>query len=83
MLKNLIKKVVGDPHQREVKRLQPLVDEVNDYYAQYESLTDDQLRAKTDEFRERIADATAEVREELEALRAEKRSSEDLSLIHI
>ncbi len=77
MLKNLIKKVVGDPHEREVKRLQPLVDEINEYYAQYESLTDDQLRAKTDEFRERIADATAEVRDDLEALRAQKRSSED------
>jgi preprotein translocase subunit SecA len=77
MLKNLIKKVVGDPHEREVKRLQPLVAEVNDYYEQYASLTDDQLRAKTEEFRERIADATADVREELEGLRARKRASED------
>jgi len=77
MLKKLIKKVVGDPHEREVKRLQPRVDEINGHYAEYESLTDDQLRAKTEEFRSRIAEATADVREELEELRAEKRSSED------
>ena len=51
--------------------------EINRYYAEYESLTDQQLRAKTDEFKERIADATAEVAGELEELRAEKRSSED------
>src|SRR6056297_1819730 len=77
MLKNLIKKVLGDPHEREVNRLQPLVDEINDHYASYESLTDEQLRARTDEFKERIAEATADVREDLEELRNQKRSSED------
>ena len=77
MLKNLIKKVLGDPHEREVNRLQPLVDEINDHYASYESLTDEQLRAKTDEFRRRIAEATEPVREDLEELRRQKRSSED------
>jgi len=77
MLKNLIKKVLGDPHEREVNRLQPLVDEINEYYESYESLTDDQLRAKTDEFRARIAEATADVREDVEELRSRKRASED------
>jgi preprotein translocase subunit SecA len=77
MFKKILKKVLGDQHAREVNRLQPLVDEINAHFESYASLSDDELRGKTEEFRERIAEATAEVREELEELRAEKRSSED------
>ncbi|MDT8369409.1 MAG: preprotein translocase subunit SecA [Longimicrobiales bacterium] len=80
MLKTLIKKVIGDPHQREVNRLQPLVEEINAYCEDYASLSDEKLRARTDDFKARIADATAEVREKLEDLRAEKRASEVVSV---
>ncbi len=55
MLRNLIRKVVKDPNQRELERLQPIVDEINALEPEYEKLTDAQLRAKTDEFRQRLA----------------------------
>ena len=65
MLKNLIKKVLGDPHEREVNRLQPLVDEINSIYDDLASLSDDELKAKTDEFRAYIEERTAELKEVL------------------
>ena len=76
MFKSAIKALLGSSHKREAKKLQPLVDEINEIYAELESLTDDELRAKTDEFRGRIADATAELKGEIEELRDQKRKSE-------
>ncbi len=77
MLKTLVKKVLGSRHIREAKKLQPLIDEINQICEGLSSLSDDELRAKTDEFRARISEATAELDERLDALRAEKRASED------
>jgi len=50
-LSNLI-----DSNEKELKRLQPLVDHINSLEPEFEKLTDDELRAKTDEFKARLAD---------------------------
>ena len=55
MLGTLLAKVIGTQNERELKRLRPLVDQVNAFEASTKQLSDDQLRAKTDEFRERLA----------------------------
>ena len=54
MLK-LITKIFGSKHERDIKVLHPIVDEIGRYYDEYESLSDEQLTAKTDEFKERIS----------------------------
>ncbi len=54
MLKGLLHKIVGDPNQRVIDRLQPLVDDINRLESQYEGLSDERLRAKTDEFLARL-----------------------------
>jgi preprotein translocase subunit SecA len=51
----LLTKFFGGANDREVKKLQPIVDEVNDLEPETEALSDDGLRAKTAEFRERLA----------------------------
>jgi preprotein translocase subunit SecA len=56
MLRGLFKKVVGDAEQREIARLQKTVEEINALEPELEALDDAQLRAKTDEFHERLAD---------------------------
>ncbi len=56
MLRGLFKKVVGDADQREIARLQKVVEHINALEPALEALDDDQLRAKTDEFRQRLAD---------------------------
>src|SRR5579872_1991029 len=55
MLDTLLKKVVGTQNQRELKRLRPLVGEINALEPAIQSLSDEQLRGKTIEFRERLA----------------------------
>ena len=54
MLDTLLAKVVGTQNERELKRLRPLVAEVNGLEPAIKALADDQLRAKTAEFRQRI-----------------------------
>lgn len=68
---NFLTKVFGTKHDRDVKKMRPVVDEINGFATEYQSLSDDELRAKTPEFRKRISDATADAREQLKALRAE------------
>jgi len=55
MLGNLIKKVFGSKNERELKRLWPIVDKINAMEPQMAALSDDELRGRTDEFRERYA----------------------------
>src|SRR5918993_6128438 len=55
MLGTLLAKVIGTQNERELKRLRPLVDQVNALEASIKPLSDEQLRAKTDEFRARLA----------------------------
>src|ERR1700738_14283 len=55
MLQQLLAKVVGTQNERELKRLRPLVDEINLAEPSIASLSDEALRAKTVEFRERLA----------------------------
>jgi len=54
MLKGLVSKIIGDPNAKEVKRLQPLVEEINAFEPDIQALSDAELRAKTDEFRQRL-----------------------------
>jgi preprotein translocase subunit SecA len=54
MIGSLIKKIVGSKNERELKRIQPLVDQINQWEPKISPLSDDQLRAKTSEFKERI-----------------------------
>ncbi len=66
----LITKIVGSKHEKDVKRLRPTVVEINRYAAEYQSLSDKQLKGKTAEFRARIRQATAEIEKEIADLKA-------------
>ncbi len=55
MLSFLFKKFSGRHHRKYVEKCRPIVARVNELELQYQQLTDEQLRAKTDEFRDRIA----------------------------
>lgn len=79
MFKNLLKKVVGDPSEKVIKQIRPLVDEINALEPEIKQLSDEELRAQTDIFREKIGQETAPLRQELEALRRELEQAEDPS----
>jgi preprotein translocase subunit SecA len=55
MFGKLIKKVFGTKHERQMKKLQPIVDRINNLEASLKPLSDDQLKGKTNEFKQRLA----------------------------
>ncbi|MBN2417865.1 MAG: preprotein translocase subunit SecA [Deltaproteobacteria bacterium] len=55
MIGSFIKKIFGSKNDRELKRIQPIVDKINTLEPEFQRLTDDQLKAKTAEFKERLA----------------------------
>ena len=52
---SLLSKVFGTHSEREVKRILPLVDKIEALGPEYEKLSDEELKAKTPEFKERLA----------------------------
>lgn len=65
MLKFLTK-IFGTKHDKDIKRLMPIVDEINEIYGQLHDLTDDELRAKTADLKARIKAHCAETEKALE-----------------
>ncbi|MBP1752473.1 MAG: protein translocase subunit secA [Geobacteraceae bacterium] len=55
MLGAIVKKIVGSKNERELKRLWPVVERINAFEQETMQLSDDQLRNKTVEFKERYA----------------------------
>ncbi|MDP8216720.1 MAG: preprotein translocase subunit SecA [Candidatus Kaelpia imicola] len=55
MLNFIMKKIVGTQNERELKKLNPLVNEIDSYENEMQRLTDAELRLKTDKFRERLS----------------------------
>jgi preprotein translocase subunit SecA len=53
-LENILKKIVGTKNDRELKRLSLLLNEINNFEPAMMSLTDEELRAKTPYFREKL-----------------------------
>jgi preprotein translocase subunit SecA len=54
MLEKTLTKVFGSSHERQVKKMQPLVAAINDLEPRIRALSDDELRALTSEFKERL-----------------------------
>ncbi len=54
MIGSILKKILGTRNDRELKRIQVLVDAINAFELAIAALTDQELRAKTDEFKKRL-----------------------------
>ncbi len=54
MLKWLLK-ILGDPNEKKIKAMMGIVDHINALEPEFAAMTDEQLRAKTDEFKEILA----------------------------
>ena len=54
MIGNVLKKVFGSKNERELKKFKPIVEQINALEPEIQTLSDDQLRAKTQAFKERI-----------------------------
>ncbi|HCO12490.1 MAG TPA: preprotein translocase subunit SecA, partial [Desulfonauticus sp.] len=55
MLNFLVKKIIGTKNDRYLKKISPLVDQINNLENSVSKLTDDQMRAKIAEYKEQVA----------------------------
>lgn len=65
-MKSFFSKIFGgSKSEKDVKKITPIVSAINEYYEQYEALSNDELRNKTQEFRARIKDYLADIDAEI------------------
>jgi len=77
MLK-FLSKVFPNKSEKDLKKIAPLVGQINEIFEGLATLSDDDLRAKTAEYREQINVAVAEHTERISALKKELRERDDL-----
>jgi preprotein translocase subunit SecA len=70
----------GNKSQKDVKQLLPIVEKINGFFQQYQSLTNDELRNKTQEFKARIQEHLKDIDAEIDSLKtgAEALAIEDI-----
>ncbi len=54
MFNFILRKIIGTRNQRMLKKMQPLVNEINEFEKKIQSLSDEQLKSKTEEFKSRL-----------------------------
>lgn len=70
----------GSKSEKDVKKIMPLIKEINNHYESYQSLSNDQIRHKTVEFRQRIAEYLADIDAQIAAKKAEADNNSDIDL---
>src|SRR5262249_48265782 len=68
---SLIKKIVGTKNDREIKRIRPHVERINALEPDYQKLTDAELKGLTEQFKNRISEAVAGLKKELDEVQSE------------
>jgi preprotein translocase subunit SecA len=76
ILNSVIKLFVGDKQQKDLKILQPIVEDVNKFEDEISKLSHDELRAKTIEFKNRIKEATKEFNDKITTLEEEAKTAD-------
>src|SRR5215212_1506958 len=77
MLKGMLQGLLGTRHERERKRVQPIVDAINEEYERLHAVPEEELRSQTEKFRARIAEATSDLETRIADLKAEKHGTAD------
>ncbi|HMI58794.1 MAG TPA: hypothetical protein VK511_12145, partial [Gemmatimonadaceae bacterium] len=77
MLKSIATSLFGTRHTREMRRVQPIVDEINAEYERLQSISEEELRGQTAKLRGIIAERVRPLEEKIAALREQKHSSPD------
>jgi preprotein translocase subunit SecA len=80
MLKNFVKIFGGDPNKKTIEQFRSIALQINSLEPQFEALSDEALRLKTDEFRARVADSVGNVEglEEKEQFKAYQDALEEI-----
>ena len=76
ILNSVIKLFVGDKQEKDLKLLKPIVEKVKQYEAPLSSLSNDELRAKTIEFKTKIKEATSSFENRIAELETEAKTAD-------
>ena len=66
IVNSLLKVFLGDKSGKDLKKITPLVDDINDHFNKMSSLSNDQLRNKTTEFKKSISDQTLDINQSID-----------------
>ncbi|NJX15016.1 preprotein translocase subunit SecA [Tamlana crocina] len=77
-LNSVLKMFVGDKSKQDVKAITPIVDKIKSFEAALEALSHDELRAKTAEFKAKIAEANKNIDEQIAQLLQQAENTEDI-----
>src|SRR5436853_3740985 len=80
ILNKTITKFFGSKSDKDLKEILPQVSSIKEAFAKLEGISNDELRAKTQEFRNRIAEHIKESKDEITALVKEAEENPDLDL---
>ncbi len=77
MFKKLLGSVFGSRHERELKRIRPILVEIEEHGRRLVSVGDDELRAQTEKFRGVITERTHSLSDRIAVLKEQKRTAAD------
>ncbi len=55
MFGKIISFIAGDYNQKQLNKLRPIVKQINEFFTEFDALSDDHIKAKTQEFKDRLA----------------------------
>ena len=79
LLNSILKIFVGNKAIKDLSKIYPIVDKINSFYSSYNSLSDDDLRDKTNEFKKRIFNESNDLIQEIKQNELEIQKTEDLN----
>src|SRR3954469_9367278 len=77
MFKRVLTAILGTRHDRDLKRIQPILDAIHEHEARLASATDDEVRGQTAKFRGILAERTGALETRAAELREKKRGAGD------
>ncbi|MBW7933888.1 MAG: preprotein translocase subunit SecA, partial [Gemmatimonadaceae bacterium] len=77
MFNKLLGAVFGSRHERELKRIRPILAEIDEHGRRLASVSEDELKAQTAKFRATIADRTRALSDQIASLKERKRTAAD------
>lgn len=78
IINSILKAFVGDKSEKDVKAIRPIVEKINSYQLSYETLSHDELRAKTVYFQDKIKQARADQDAKIASYREELEKTSDI-----
>ena len=78
ILSKTVTKIFGTKSDRDIKVILPIVDKIKESYAQLHEISDDALRGKTSEFKQRIAEFLSEIDTQITELHTQGMATADV-----